>query len=48
LDNTLSVLLKHETDLRKVKRQLERGSAPDPGEDDDDWQQGGKRRARWN
>lgn len=47
LDNTLSVLLKHETDLRKVKRQLERGNNPETGEDDD-WQQGGKRRARWN
>ena len=47
LDNTLSVLLKHETDLRKVKRQLDRGNNPETGEDDD-WQQGGKRRARWN
>ncbi len=47
LDNTLSVLLKHDTDLRKVKRQLERGSAPGPG-DDDEWPQSGQRRARWN
>ncbi|MEZ4635986.1 MAG: hypothetical protein R2856_13655 [Caldilineaceae bacterium] len=47
LDNTLSVLLKHETDLRKVKRQLERGSTPDPGEDDE-WPPHGSQRSRWN
>jgi MoxR-like ATPase len=44
LDNTLSVLLKHESDLRKVKRQLERGSTPD---DSDDWNDM-RRRARRN
>lgn len=43
LDNTLSVLLKHETDLRKVKRGLERGS-----NDEDDWEQQMRRRARRN
>jgi MoxR-like ATPase len=51
LDNTLSVLLKHETDLRKVKRQLERGSGSGTsggGKDDDDWEQDVRRRARWN
>jgi predicted component of type VI protein secretion system len=46
LDNTLSVLLKHETDLRKVKRQLERGN--NPGDSGEDWDQDVRRRARWN
>jgi len=52
LDNTLNVLLKHETDLRKVKRQLERGSSSGGSsggiDDDDDWEQDVRRRARWN
>lgn len=44
LDNTLNVLLKHESDLRKVKRQMERGNAPG---DTDDWDDM-RRRARRN
>ncbi len=43
LDNTLSVLLKHESDLRKVRRRLH----PDPT-DEDEWMEPPRRRTRWN
>ncbi len=43
LDNTLSVLLKHESDLRKVRRRL----SPDPA-DEDEWMEPPRRRTRWN
>ena len=36
LETTLSVLLKHETDLRKVQRQLGRMDGSDGKDDDDD------------
>lgn len=42
LNNTLSVLLKHESDLRKVRRQMERESAPA----EDDWEESYRRRSR--
>lgn len=46
LETTLSVLLKHETDLRKVQRQLGRMNADD--EDEIDWDEELRRRGRYN
>ncbi len=43
LDHTLSVLLKHESDLRKVRRRLD----PEPT-DEDEWMEPPRRRTRWN
>ncbi len=43
LETTLSVLLKHESDLRKVKQQLHRAPA-----EDDDWPERYRRRGRLN
>ena len=37
LENTLSVLLKHESDLQRAKRWLQRPSQPGPGENDVRW-----------
>jgi MoxR-like ATPase len=42
LNNTLSVLLKHESDLRKVRRQMERENAPA----EEDWEENYRRRSR--
>lgn len=42
LETTLSVLLKHESDLSKVKRQMKRGR------DESDWEEGYHRPRRWN
>lgn len=44
LETTLSVLLKHETDLQKVRRQLTRGGQ----NDDTDWEEEMRRRGRLN
>ena len=46
LETTLSVLLKHETDLRKVQRQLERMDGRDDDEDETDWDEELPRRRR--
>lgn len=46
LETTLSVLLKHETDLRKVQRQLGHMNADD--EDEIDWDEELRRRGRYN
>jgi len=46
LETTLSVLLKHETDLRKVQRQLGHMHADD--EDEIDWDEELRRRGRYN
>lgn len=46
LENTLTVLLKHESDLQKARRMLRRGGSDGPG--DDDFARRGRRGSRWS